>query len=310
MIVLKILLWILLAVLGLIVLILVIPAGAEVSYIGGKLSYKVKYWFISIMDSEGGGVMGWLKKRREKPRKPKPEKKRKKKDTPEKDDMLPAVTEETPAAAEEATSAQPDTQAASDVPDNAEDDIADDIPDDDPLFTGEDDEEDGSRKSKRKKKKKDSGGDSEDDEEEKTPLSDKIEFIISIWEQAQRPLLKIFKGFHLNDVFIDFIIADEDAYDCALTYGKMCAAVYNGLAQLSEIFTVKLKTVDVNCGFALSEPRWDAGVKLKVRPGTVVIAGLWFLITFIFKVFIPKKIKDRKARKTAAELKLQAERQK
>ena len=110
-------------------------------------------------------------------------------------------------------------------------------------------------------------------------------------------------------MYIDFIIADEDAYKCALSYGKMCAAVYNGLAQLSEIFTVRLKTVDVNAGFALDESRWDAGVKLKFRPATVVIAGIWFLVTYIFRVFIPERLRRRKARKAAEKMKIQAERQ-
>ena len=66
MIVLKILLFILLAVLGLILLVLIIPVGGEISFIGGKLKYKVSLWFINVMDSDGGGVLGWLKKRKSK----------------------------------------------------------------------------------------------------------------------------------------------------------------------------------------------------------------------------------------------------
>ncbi|MBQ9898258.1 MAG: hypothetical protein IJM44_02235 [Ruminococcus sp.] len=302
MIVLKILLWILLAVLGLIVLVLVLPVSAEASYIGGKLSYKVKYWFINVMDSGGGGVMGWLKKRREKPKKPKKpkppraDKKRKKKDEPA--ELLPA---ELPP--EEALPAvQDDSAASQEAPETAAEALPADEPDtdaDDLFPDGAEDEDTG----KKKKKKKDKPSSSDDDgEEEKKPLSEKLEFIVGIWEQAQRPLLKIFKGFHFDDVFIDFIIADDDAHKCALSYGKMCAAVYNGLAQLSELFTVRLKTVDVNAGFALDDSRWDAGAKLKFRPCTVVIAGLWFLITYIFKVFIPDRLRRRKTRKAAEKL--------
>ncbi len=297
MIVLKILLWILLAVLGLIVLVLILPVSAEASYIGGKLSYKVKYWFINVMDSGGGGVMGWLKKRRAKPKKPKKprppkaEKKRKKKDEPA--ELLPAELppeEALPAVQDDAADLPEVSGAADAIP-------ADEpVTDTDDLFPDDGEDEDTGKK---KKKKKDKHSSSDDDEEEKKPLSEKIEFIVGIWEQAQRPLLKIFKGFHFDDVFIDFIIADDDAHKCALSYGKMCAAVYNGLAQLSELFTVRLKTVDVNAGFALDDSRWDAGAKLRFRPCTVVIAGLWFLITYIFKVFIPDRLRRRKARKAA-----------
>ena len=64
MIILKILLFILLAVLGVILLVLIMPVGGEVSFIGGKLKFKVKLWIINVMDSEGGGILGWLKKRK------------------------------------------------------------------------------------------------------------------------------------------------------------------------------------------------------------------------------------------------------
>ena len=84
MIVLKILLWILLAVIGLIIVVCILPVGGEVSYIDGKVSYKVKLWLLNIMDSDGGGVLGWLKKRKKnakpkKPKKSKPKKTKKKK---------------------------------------------------------------------------------------------------------------------------------------------------------------------------------------------------------------------------------------
>ena len=45
MIILKILLWILLAILGIIIVVCVIPADVDFSYIDGKMKYKVKIWF-------------------------------------------------------------------------------------------------------------------------------------------------------------------------------------------------------------------------------------------------------------------------
>lgn len=79
MIILKILLYILLAVLALILVVLITPAGGEFSYIDGKFRYKVRLWIINLMDSEGGGLYGWWKKRKankkDKPKKPKKRKK-------------------------------------------------------------------------------------------------------------------------------------------------------------------------------------------------------------------------------------------
>jgi hypothetical protein len=315
-IVLKILLYILLAVLGIILLVLITPAGGELSYIDGKFSYKVKLWIINIMDSDGGGLYNWWKKRKankkDKPKKPKKEKpvkekkSRKKKkerekyeweneldDIPVNDpeaDMLPAET-----ASQESTAS---TAEETDHTDS---------------FSEEAGEEEapGKKKDKKKKKKKDEDFDDdpfdEDDDsadksqdEDKKSVSDKIEFIVGIWESAQRPLLKIFKGFKLKDLYIDFVIADEDAYDCAMKYGKYSALVYNGIAFFSQLFTVRLKTIDVQPQFGVSKGRWDAAGKLSFRLGTVVIAGAWFLMTYIFRTFIPGKLRKRKLKKSAA----------
>ena len=316
MIVLKILLYILLAVLGIILLVLITPAGGELSYIDGKFSYKVKLWIINIMDSDGGGLYNWWKKRKankkDKPKKPKKEKpvkekkSRKKKkerdeyewekeldDIPVNDpeaDMLPAET-----------ASQDSTASASEETDHT-DSLSDEA--------GEE-EAPKKKKDKKKKKKKDEDFDEdffdEDDDsadksqdEDKKSLSDKIEFIVGIWESAQRPLLKIFKGFKLRDLYIDFVIADEDAYDCAMKYGKYSALVYNGIAFFSQLFTVRLKTIDVQPQFGVSKGRWDAAGKLSFRLGTVVIAGAWFLMTYIFRTFIPGKLRKRKLKKSAA----------
>ena len=303
MIVLKILLYILLAVLGIILIILITPAGGEFSYIDGKFTYKVRLWVINIMDSEGGGLYNWWKKRKaakkdkpEKPEKPKPVKekkaKRKKKreqyewekeldDIPVNDpetDMLPVET-------------VPDVSSAAgthfeSVPDSSN-------------------EEEAPEKKDKKKKKddEDTFTDEEEEpekEEEKKTLSDKVEFLVDIWESAQRPLLKIFKGFRLKDLYIDFVIADDDACDCALKYGKYSALVYNGIAFFSQVFTVRLKTIDVRPQFGVSKGRWDAAGKLYFRLGTLVIAGAWFLITYLFKTFLPNKLRKRKMKKSAA----------
>ena len=309
MIVLRILLYILLAVLGIILLALIIPVEGDFSYIDGKLSYKAKLWIINIMDSDGGGLYGWWKKRKakkkDKPEKPKKEKKpkphkekkaRKKKEREkyEWEKELDEIPVNDPV--ESMLPAQTSSEEHSDSSDDTE-----------LIFDGTDDEE---PKKKEKKKKKDEefddelfGDDDDDkdeDEEEKKSLSDKVEFLIGIWESAQRPLLRIFKGFRLRDLYVDFVIADDNAYDCALKYGRYSTLVYSGIAFFSQIFTVRLKTIDVRPQFGVSKGRWDTAGKLSFRLGTVVIAGAWFLLTYIFRTFLPEWFRKRKMKKSAA----------
>lgn len=316
MIVLKILLYILLAVLGIILLVLITPAGGELSYIDGKFSYKVKLWIINIMDSDGGGLYNWWKKRKankkDKPKKPKKEKPVKEKKYRKKNkerekyewekelDDIPVNDPEADMLSAE-TASQDSTASEAEETDHTD------------SFSEEAGEEKAPEKKKDKKKKKKKDEDFDDDpfdedddsadksqDEDKKSVSDKIEFIVGIWESAQRPLLKIFKGFKLKDLYIDFVIADEDAYDCAMKYGKYSALVYNGIAFFSQLFTVRLKTIDVQPQFGVSKGRWDAAGKLSFRLGTVVIAGAWFLMTYIFRTFIPGKLRKRKLKKSAA----------
>jgi len=163
---------------------------------------------------------------------------------------------------------------------------------DEPEVEASPDEETEETDGKKKKKKK--------KEKEKKSLDELVDMLVDIWGSAKNPLCLIFKAFKFSDLYIDFVIANEDAYKCALNYGRLSAVTYRGIAQMSRIFTVKLKTVDIQPAFGVKKGRYDAALKLHFRAGTFVIAGLWFLITFIFRVFIPGKIRKIKAKKSAA----------
>ena len=291
MIVLKILLWIFLVIIGLIVLICAVPADVDFGYVDGKLSYRIKLWFFNIMDSSHSGFLDKRKKKK---------KARRKKDRSE----HPAD----------------DAFEAPDIPDIAEDELPDEsISEDTPTESAADEavdadaaevpEKEKKKKKKDKKKKEkevvyDEDGEVTDDgdstKKEGKSLSDKLEMIGGIWLAAKNPAHMIFKGFKFRNFYIDFIIADEDAYKCALKYGRYSTLIYNGLAQMGRLFTLRFRTVDIQPGFGLDKGRWDTSFSVSFRLGTAVIAGLWFLVTYIFRVFIPGKRRKRKAKKAAA----------
>ena len=293
--ILKVIGWILLAVLILLLIILIIPLRAEASFISEVFTYRVKLWFIPVMDSGGGGVLGWLKKRKAK---------KKGSEEDEEDisiDDIPSVQEELPeddtaseteppaeTAPEEDT---PSAEVTAPAEETAEDISSGESETEEDPFMEEDTEPEKKHRHRRKKKEK-------PPKEPKT-LGEKVEFLLDLWRAADRPLLRIFKGIHLYDLYADLIVADEDAYKCALNYGRVSALLYPLLGWLSTLFTVRLKTIDLNAGFGLEKSRWDAAVKVSFRLGTLVIAGLWFLVTYIFRYFIPGKLRGRKINKAA-----------
>ncbi len=283
MIVLKILLWILLAVLGIIVLILLLPVRGAVSYIDNKLTYSAHYSFILLYNSDKKGVVAWYLKWKKK----RDEKKKAKEDA----ENAQSYAEE-PIVPEPPTGSKPPPEEKPPEPEKPplESDTKPEAPAETPDFDDIDEpfeEEDNGKKKKKKKLPP-------------STIMEKIEFVLNIVRASDRALLRIFKGVKIYGLYIDFIIANEDAYKCALNYGRISGALYNVLGWLSVLFSVKLKTVDVNPGFAVDKPRWDAAAKIKFRPMTAVIAGVGLLLTYIFRFFIPGFFRERKLRKSAA----------
>lgn len=292
MIVLKILLWIFLVILGLIVLVCAVPADVDFSYIDGKMKYRIKLWFFDLMDSS---KEGFLDKRKRK-KKLKAEKKRK--------EAVPDSVEEY-SPPDEAERVQEDDELA-DMYDIADEDDVPPETADEPIA---DEPVKEKKKNDKKKKKKEAAEDElpddwdvgeDEDGEEKKSIGQKLEKLGNIWLAAKNPASMIFKGFKFRNFYIDFIIANEDAYKCALSYGRYSTLIYCGLAQLSRLFTIRFKTVDIQPGFGLDKGRWDSSFSVRFRLGTAVIAGIWFIAVYLFRVIIPGKLKKRKEKRTAA----------
>lgn len=272
MILLKILLFIILAVFGIIILALLMPVSVKFSFIGEKVEYKVKYSLLNVIDSEGGGLVGKILNREEKPES------EKKKNSNKKNKKSPEKSASDRASEETVQPEVPKQISAEEV-------------------TSETAAQDSSMKATNGEESTVENAESESapEKKKKKTLGEMVGLVMGIWQSAKRPLRKILKGFHFSDIYIDFLIADEDAYKCAINYGRICTVVYNGLSVMSRLFTVKLKTIDVECGFAQEKSRWDASVKVWFIPMTAVIAGIWFLITYIFRIYLPNKIKNKKS---------------
>lgn len=280
MIVLKILLWIILVLLGIILLVLIMPASASFSFIGGKVAYSVKFAFLPVFNSKGSGIVNklleWRKKKTES-----------KTDDEASDDSEPPLQEESAdteeAAAVEAASVETTEEAAANEEEAPETEAAE-------------------------AEEVSSAPEQLSEPEQPEPLEkpsnngkpSKLEFILGLWEAADRPVLKIFKSIKISELYIDFFIANEDAYKCALNYGRISGALYNIIAWLSVLFNVKLKTIDINPLFGQKKSQWDVSLKISFCLISMVIAGLQFLIIYLFRVLIPTKIKAKSRRVRAA----------
>lgn len=286
MIVLKILLWIFLAILALILLIMILPVSVRLGYVDKKVTLKVKYAFLNVFELGGKGLVNRFMGGGEKKGKaPEPEPAKESEESAEENPELSEKADESadipdkPGQVQENVQEKPENVPEEAVGEDAKKAGAKaDIPDDD-------------------------GSDSVEDETEEKKgsksLTEKIDFIHDIWHAAGRPALKIFKGFKFSEFYVDFIIANQDAYKCALNYGRISGALYYVLGWFGVLFNMKYKTVDVNPGFDMKESRWDISFKLSFNIMNVVVAGLWFLMTYIFRILIPSKRMKKKMKKAA-----------
>ena len=118
-------------------------------------------------------------------------------------------------------------------------------------------------------------------------LKVKIEQFKIIWECSKKGLAKIFKHIYITNVVIDFIAGGEDAMTAGTNYGKLNAIVYNGINLIRTLFTVTVKTVDINCDFDLKKSVYNAECVIKLRVGTAVSAVLmiaWALLLNLNKI--------------------------
>lgn len=282
MIILKILLWIILALLGIVLLILILPISAHFSFIGGKIQYGAKYAYIPVFNSKGTGIVNKLMKRKKKNKEPDSEDDESTEENTVSEES--AISEETVSESlEEPTETYDDTATEHEKTESEPVEVTE--------TENAEDSEDHSTPEKPIQPEP-----LEKPTNEVKEKKSKLEFILGLWEAADRPLLRIFKGIKISELYIDFFIANEDAYKCAMNYGRISGAVYNLIAWLSVLFNVKLKTIDVNPLFAQKKSKWDVSLNISFSLITVVIAGIQFLIIYLFRVLIPSKIQLKKAR--------------
>jgi len=159
-----------------------------------------------------------------------------------------------------------------------------------------DDLDEGKSSSKKKKKSK------EPFSEKIDKVFDIIEKVKIIWFVSKKWLAHIFKHIYIEELMIDFLIADNDAYKTAMNYGKINAVVYNFINFIRTFFTVTIKTVDILCDFDKKESQYDFSLKITVRPATVLSAvfGILFGLLINIRKLIGKNKKQISKKKVAS----------
>ena len=165
---------------------------------------------------------------------------------------------------------------------------------------------DGKKKKRRRKKKKKKEKPAKDEDKSESGekggkldgLKKKWEFIKPYIPPAWKYTKKFMKAIRIEDVKILIETGKEDAAESATFYGKLQAALFNTLNMLAMIFTLRVKEANVHCLFNVKKLDAEGEATVKVRPSTM-IAIAFCLLFCAAKIFIPYKLKQRRARKKA-----------
>lgn len=108
-------------------------------------------------------------------------------------------------------------------------------------------------------------------------ITDLIEKAKIIWGLSKKGLSRLFKHIYIDGIFIDFVIAEGDAYDTAMRYGTVNAVTYSAINAVRFLFPVTVKTVDIACDFNGKKSRYDGELKVTIRPATIFSAAFSIL---------------------------------
>lgn len=273
----------------------------------GKFEIRVKYLGITLYP------------RKKKPKKPKKKRRKKaRKEEKKEEDILDEALEESDNEVVEYEDAEVVTDSEEEISDaesiaeykpsetvteetSAEDTSAEEVPAEKPESTPDE----GKKKKRRRKKKKEEKPSKDDDSSESGGKSSKLGELKKKWEfikpyipPAWKYSKKLLKAIRIEDVKILIETGKEDAAESATFYGKLQAALFNTLNLLAMIFTLRVKEANVHCLFNVKKLDAEGEATVKVRPSTM-IAIAFCLLFCAAKIFIPYKIKQRRARKKA-----------
>ena len=239
----KIILWALLAVLLIVILALFIPVAVEIRY-NDDVFVTVKYLFLHFL------VVGGDNKEKPKKKEKKPSRKKKQ----------PAKKKDTAASKKTVVSENPKNSKGNTVKKTKE-----------------------KKSKKKKKEPKDDNIIVKwiKNTFKKKGLEGLLNAFKEIARLAGNLLKPIFKHIRIKKLDLNVTVAFEDAADTAVKYGYFCSGIYPALAVLLRVMKYDDYNVNIVPDFDKKSPEFDVLVELKLLPWFVVAGAVKTLINFL-----------------------------
>lgn len=135
----------------------------------------------------------------------------------------------------------------------------------------------------------------------KKKLDIDLEMIMDYVRSASPPIKRLFKKIRWYDVYVDWVVASDDAAKTAITYGGICSVLYPFFEWLTTYFTAHVKEVNIEADFSKEKSDIFAYFVLKLRLSTALACVIW-LAWRVLKTYLkynqqPTQPKPKKASK-------------
>ncbi len=108
--------------------------------------------------------------------------------------------------------------------------------------------------------------------------SDTLDMVLDFIKSASPPIKRLFRKIRWYDVYIDWVVATDDAAKTALTYGGICSVLYPVVKCIETYFTAHIKEINVEADFSKEKSDIFAYFVLKLRLSTAVACALWLAV--------------------------------
>lgn len=113
---------------------------------------------------------------------------------------------------------------------------------------------------------------------EKQSILDKIQMILDFIRPLPEPFKKLIRRFHVTNLRIYIRVAEEDAAETAISYGRMWGIVSGCLAVCRNILKIELKSLRIEPDFWQQKPLTKISGQLNLR----VYAALAFILRYLW----------------------------
>lgn len=112
-----------------------------------------------------------------------------------------------------------------------------------------------------------------------------VSFAVDLLRSTVPGAAALLKKIRFVNMRVFVSVGADSADETAIRYGMVCGAVYNTLAAIDSVITLRVKSVDVVSDFVTGEMRYDISFLAKLRIGSILKAAIGILISIVRMMF-------------------------